>query len=420
MRVAILTTFRDFDPSYSLVGVALEQCAMLLEHDVDFNLFVLEEKALNKASINSIEWIQPHLRREVPTARLEEDIINSEHVGRVADFLRKIVPEYDVIITHDWMFTTWNVNFNAAVREVAVNNPGSTWVHWVHSAPAERPGRIIGAAKLRYEEAPNSIYVYLNEADRLRYAESMGLDIGKVNVCYNPMDITSFLGIDSPFVRKHRLFDHDLMQVYPFSMPRAETKGIGKVAGVFGGFKKLGFKVKLVFVNCHCNASREKAQVEAYSDMARRDFGLTSDDLIWTSKEEGWDYSVPHDIVKKLLMMSNIFVFPTASEACSRILQEASLAGCLVIGNESFKPMFEFLAPQTPRHTFGSLRENVTYSIGEGVWLDEVAKATLPLLNHPIMKQKTHMMRLAARETVWRDQFLPILERAKQMARVTA
>lgn len=421
MRIAILTTFADFDRSYSLCGVVLEQAAMLLENGMEFDVCVLEKDRLNEKSIDAQTWLKDHVRKEVPSATLKEDVIDDEHVERIEAWLRSILPDYDVLICHDWMFLTWNVSYNQAVRNVVEDFPEKTWVHWVHSAPSAAPGRLQGAKELRYTPCPYSLYVYLNEADRLRYAESIGIDVGRVSVCYNPMDVPTFLGTDddaSRFIRRHRLWDHDLMQVYPFSMPRAEAKGVSKIITLFGGWKRLGYSVKLVMVNAHCNSPPHKALVETYADDAYRRFGLTPAELIWTSKEEGWDYSVPHHTVTHLLQLSNIFVFPTTSEACSRILQEASLAGCFVIGNESFAPLREFLADQTPRHEFGSERLTVTHEPSEEAWLYEVAKATTPLLQHPMLKQKTKIMHQASRETVWREQFLPILEKARQMAAV--
>jgi len=416
MRVAILTTFADFNQSYSLVGVVLEQCAMLKENGMDYALFVNEiGPRLNDESIDSVDWL--NVRKEMPTASLKEDVIDDDLSERTQKFLRGILDDFDVVICHDLMFLTWNVSYNHAIRAVADDFPNVTWVHWVHSAPGGRPARLLpdSAQLLRYTPAPNSIYVYLNHEDRLRYAESIGVDVGDVEVCYNPTDMASFLGCDekeATFIRDFRLWDHDLMQTYPISMTRANEKGLPKVIAMFGAWKQLGFGVKLVVANAHCTAKKEKATVETYKEMGYREWGLTPHDLIFTSDVEGWEYQAPHRTVKRLLQLSNIFLFPTVSEACSRVLQEASLAGCLVVGNSSFSPMYEFLDPSCPKHTFGSLRDERKYHPSEQQWLREVAKATTPLLNHPLLKQKSHMMRLCSRETIWRTQFLPILERA--------
>jgi len=71
MKVGILTTFADLDRSYSLVGVALEQAAMLAEHGVDYEFFVLKT-----FKDETPEWL--NLRAEVPTGRLQEDLINDD------------------------------------------------------------------------------------------------------------------------------------------------------------------------------------------------------------------------------------------------------------------------------------------------------------------------------------------------------
>jgi len=205
------------------------------------------------------------------------------------------------------------------------------------------------------------------------------------------------------------------MQVYPLSMPRATEKGLPRLLGVFSEWKRLGFRTKLVVVNAHCNAPKEKKYVESFKISAREDWGLTENDLIFTSDWPGWDQTVPHEVVSQLFRLSNVFVFPSWSENCSRVLQEASLAGCLVVGNESFAPMSEFLHPTVPQFAFGSLQNEVHYPGGERAWLREVGRALLPQFEHPMFRQQAHMLRLAAWETVWRDQFQPILQRAVAM-----
>ena len=414
MKVGILTTFADLDRSYSLVGVALEQAAMLAEHGIEYEFFVLKS-----FSGEAPEWL--NLRAEVPTGHLQEDVINDALAEETIAWLKERAPQFDVLITHDMMFQTWFVTYNHAIREVIQSCPATTWVHWVHSAPGGRPARLIGPASLRYVVCPNSIYAYLNESDRLRYAESIGTNIDSVWTVYNPSDISTFLGVDdllAKAIQKWKLWDHDIMQVYPFSMPRIEAKGAEKVIGLFAGWKKEGYKVKLVFANAHCNAPREKAAVDTWSNLAA-DYGLEDGkDLFWTSRIPEWEYSVPHQTIKNLFRISNVFAFPTISEACSRILQEASLAGCLVIGNESFPPMNEFLSPVTPRHAFGSLRLEVKHSPNLKAWLHEVAKATMPLFSHPMFRQKSHMMKVASRANVWMRQFYPLLVHATQMSKV--
>ncbi len=432
MRVGILTTFADFDRSYSLVGVVMEQCGMLMANGVDFTLFVNEKNpGLNERSIDSAGWLKDHIEKAVPVGRLKEDVVDDDIRTRTADWLREIAPQFDVLITHDWMFTTWNVSYNAAVRDVVEECPGTTWVHWVHSAPGGRPARLQGPAAMRYETCPNSLYVYLNNGHRQAYAESIGTDISRVFVCHNPLDMAGYLGADevtASFIRKHRLWDADIVQVYPLSMTRAEAKGVNDLIEIFGEWKRFGFKIRLVIVNAHTTAHEEHKAVESYKEHAQKDVGLSEYDLVFTSDEPGWwaqgvenrAYSVPHDAVRTLFRLSNLFVFPTVSEACSRILQEASLSGCFVVGNSSFGPMGEFLDMRIPQYTFGSLEASVNYPAGKAQWLREVARSLLPYFEHPMFRQRAFTAWQASWETIWRDQMLPILTRATEMSRERA
>jgi len=46
---------------------------------------------------------------------------------------------------------------------------------------------------------------------------------------------------------------------------------------------------------------------------------------------------VPHRTVRDLFLVSNLFVFPSLSEASSLVLGEASLAGCLIVTNSALR-----------------------------------------------------------------------------------
>ena len=42
-------------------------------------------------------------------------------------------------------------------------------------------------------------------------------------------------------------------------------------------------------------------------------------------------------------------------------------------------------------------------------------RSLLPQIDHPVMKQRSHMMRLCAWDTIWREQLLPILQKARAL-----
>jgi len=213
------------------------------------------------------------------------------------------------------------------------------------------------------------------------------------------------------------LMSADIMQVYPFSSTRMRDKGVHKIIVMFSAFKKYFNKnVRLVFCNAHCTRGRERQAVEEMLALAKK-HGLEEGEVIFTSRykperpeEGGWTYSTPHKVIRDLMNISNMFIFPTISEACSKVLLEASAAGCYMVLNGSFKPMKEFGGSTAIYHDFGSLRESVDHGeLSEDKWLEEVAKATMPgFMANKALQQKTRMKREFNIDYIFRHQLEPL------------
>jgi hypothetical protein len=58
-----------------------------------------------------------------------------------------------------------------------------------------------------------------------------------------------------------------------------------------------------------------------------------------------WRYCVPAKVIRDLMLLSNIFVFPTDSEVCSLVQAEAAVLGNLLVLNKDFPALYDF-APQ--------------------------------------------------------------------------
>lgn len=416
-RIAILTTFQDFDSAYSLVNIALDQCRMLKKYGYEYTIFVNEEFNKDDLAKYSSEF---NVSASMPIAYgMTEDIIIDEFVDRLTEAYYEALKDFDVVLTHDIMFQGWFISHNKAVRNVIPKLPNIRWFHWVHSAPGARSTKGYPVS-LRYNKAPNAKYVYLNHDDRLRFAEYIGGNTEDVRIVYNPLDLRDFYEMHEDSVEiidRYDLMSADIMQVYPFSCTRMRDKGVHKIIAMFGAFKKYFNKnVKLVLCNAHTTRGRERQAVEEMVQLAEK-HGLTEEEVIFTSRykperpeEGGWTYSTPHRVIRDLLKISNIFIFPTVSEACSKVLLEASSAGCYMVLNGSFKPMKEFANQNAVYHDFGSLRENVDHGeMGEDKWLEEVAKATMPgFLAEKSIAQKTYMKQKFNIDYIFRHQLEPL------------
>lgn len=308
---------------------------------------------------------------------------------------KDVLGPYDVVITHDLMYLDWHLPQNEAIRRTIDLWPEKNWIHWVHSGPSPRPdvneekpkpGEMCYPTTLRYTAAPHSIYVFLNHGKSQDFANMIQADQAIVRVVTNPKDVRVVYGFQPEtraLIDRYDLMDHQIMQTYAFSTPRWDAKGIENLLCLWKHWKAMGIRARLVLVNAHCNRDVNKPQVDAIIAKVKRHGLVVDEDVVMTSRfgEEKsaefeklaeaeqdkekradlkrvarawllWKYSVPESVVRDLVMLGNVFVFPSETECCSLIQAEASLAGKFVVLNRDFAPMREYCAPNVLTYEF--------------------------------------------------------------------
>lgn len=376
-KIAILTPLVDFSSSYSLCGIILDQARMFDRHDYEYDLLVL--KNFNKNDIK-MDGLPKRVRAILPQTVLHDyqwdenprddfdEQIDVHYDGRPETGeigYKEALEPYDVIITHDLMFLGSHLCQNAAIRRCVEMYPNKHWLHWIHSAPSGIPGKDQPPypSSLRFQGCENSTYVFLNNRQRQDVANHFQIKAADVAVVYNFKDPRDYYGVSEDvdlLIKQHDLLNHEILQVYPFSTPRWESKGVSKLLRIWGYWRRLGINAKLVLVNSHANNEKDEVVVRKMEDYARKCDLTPGLDVIWTSRfaanqevknaeigiEESiwsqWKYSVPFKSVRELVQMSNLFIFPSESECCSLIQAEASISGKFMVLNRSFLPMLEF------------------------------------------------------------------------------
>lgn len=387
IRVCIATTFSDLQPSYSLVTVVLNQLHALLRFGYKPVLLVLpgfhdDDKVPQGVEVRKVVpqiILEPYAGRNLSKITQEKVI---KDVEEVAVALLDNCADCDVVITHDWLLVDTYAPYAAAMHllegEESLKNV--KWFHWIHSHPG------------KYESYPypwNEQFaipkghkvVYLNNTDLVSVFERYQGTIDDVAVVHNPVDPRSFFqfkGLAEKIVNDTGVLDADVVQVYPVSTPRmVENKQIDKVILLFSKFKKLGKKVRLIVCNAHANAQNEKDSISRMLDYAKK-CGLDDGDVVFTSLIDApaWESGVPHDVVRDLFLLSNLFVFPTTSENCPLILLEAAATKNLLVLNDDFLPLREFFGGDALYFKFGSLRISTTYS-DKDIYFEDMAKIIL-------------------------------------------
>ena len=382
-KVGILTSLSDFSPAYSLTGIIKDQARSFRDYGYDYDLITLDSfndkdkeeakrEGLKCRHVLSRAYLKAYATGEKPDKDFEEQVGIIYKGNETGIGYKEAVAPYDVIITHDLMFLDYYLVPNQAVRK---------WLHWVHSSPSKRPADLVYPSTLRYTDAPNSLYVFLNKSKRQDLANMFLTNNSSVRVVYNPKDIRDVLEFSSDtreFIDEYKLFDHFILQTYAFSTPRWRDKGVHKLLKIFGEWKKLDIPAKLVLINSHCNQESNFEQVDLIKDIAANEFGLepgkdvilSSDyaderirrydttyppkdsDEVGNGKWQAWKYSVPHKVVRDLPAMSNMFIFPSVSECCSLIQAEANVLGKFMVLNSDFVPMLEFCTDDVLRYSF--------------------------------------------------------------------
>jgi len=380
MRVGLLTTFYNFDKAYSLCSVVENQLISLAKYGYKPVLFVHDNFTGDIPEGVEIRKVIPrfHLVDYSSNQPVEKDF--QEQVKKIKEALEQNLQDIDVVLTHDWIFQGWFLPYNVAMREA---NLKCRWLHWIHSAPSPRPANLSYPHDCRYKLMPNSKLVYMNNYDVVRLGEMYAGYPDDVRVVYNPLDLRSFYQLHpltNKLIDKYRLLDADIIDVYPVSSTRFDGKQVNKVIQILGELKKLGKSVRFVCPNAHANAEREKKAIEnlIHYGIER---GLTREEMIFTSLEDKeYELGVPHEVVRDLFQLSNLFIFPTLSENCPLILLEAAAHRNLLVLNESFPPIKDFFGKDALYFKFGSLLENVNYN-NENQYFSDVAKIILAELN---------------------------------------
>ena len=438
-KVAILTSLTDYSPAYSLTGVILDQARMLHRAGYDYELMCLEyfnpndRAEIEREGLNATYKLGRTILHDYqPFDEPKEDTPTQQGFYKQVDVYfngdstglgyKQALEPFDVIITHDLMFLSWYVPENQAIRMCADLWPDKRWLHWCHSAPTVIPG-VIYPSKLRFEGCRNSMYISLNHRQRQDVANMFGITPQDVGVVYNPKDIRDLYNFHADtcdFIQQYDILDHEILQVYPFSTPRFGAKGVRHLLRIFGFWKKLGVRARLVLVNAHCNQDIDRPHEEEIIRYAES-CGLEIDrDVILTSRfarsrtdtEEGrhryglWTYSVPRKVVQELMLAANMFIFPSISEACSLIQAEASIAGKFVVLNRNFVPMMEFGSPNTMHYEFTGRDPDQ-----DPGYYEAVAREMWAHLQRDHIFTNTTLARTRTynRDWIWRHQLEPLL-----------
>lgn len=249
---------------------------------------------------------------------------------------------YDAIFTHDFMFLPSLRGFRDGVKLIADTVTKPKWFHWSHSVPRTQgqPGHAIPGhiyISLCQEHVPGVISMYAAEPEQ-------------VEVVWNPSDVLDTVDPRCRAVAEQlRLLDTDILGVLPFSIGRIDQKGIQVALPIYAELSKK-HRVRVLL----CNSLSDSVEGET----SRKEWDTKLKALVaavgpgdfkwwWMSQvSQSWARWTPNEVLRDLLRLSNVFIYPTIGEGFSLAIGEAMSGGgpLCVLPSKGVKGMEELSA----------------------------------------------------------------------------
>lgn len=409
-RVAILTTFMEFNPGYSLTGIVKDQVEMLRRYGHGVHLYVNEKYHGEDFPADVV------LEKKIPFAHLKDymtEPVSNEHqvtVQQTIDMLAKEMSAFPIIFTHDLIFQGWNLPYLLGIRRASRKVPSSRWFHWIHSVPSGNRA-YWNIQKL----GPFHKIIYPNETDRLRVAEQFSGGVNDVRVIPHIRDLRSWMEFSDEtveFIDDHpEVMQADIVQVYPASVDRLHAKRVKEVISIFGELKKRGQSVCLVIANQWATQRQRQQSVDDHLKEAEKHDLLPGVEVIFTSKwgPPKYEVGIPRRMVRELFQCSNLFIFPTREESFGLVLPEASLAGgVFVVVNNSLAMQKEISGHLALGFDFGSFHQDL--SVPHPAYHRDIAIVIIGrMMQNEAVQLKSFMRKKYNWDALYRTYYEPIM-----------
>jgi len=355
-KIAILTNFKSFNPSYSLCSIVLDQAEMLYRKGHEVTIFVSH---LNTE--NPFPSLPIKIERKIEVPKLidyqsKKDLIPF-HLSFISEFSKKLlryIKNFDIIFTHDWIFTGWNLPYAACLMEIAEDTRDKQFYHWIHSIPSKhKDWWILDAYGVK-----NHHIVYPNGIDAQNVAIKFRAHISHVEPIPHIKDLRSWFNFGETsrmlIDKIPGLLQSTFVQIYPASTDRLTAKRVDRVIKIFGQLKKLGFSCNLLIVNQWATKRQKREEIKPLLLWAKR-VGLNKDEIHFTSQFKEIENGVTKRTLRELFLCSNVFIYPTRDETFGLVGPEACLSGPkIVVLNGSLELMREVHGDLGAYENFGA------------------------------------------------------------------
>lgn len=378
-KVAILTTFQDFNPSYSLTGIVTDQYRMLTEHGHEVDLYTCTR--FNEKTIPP--GVQ--IKKKIPFAHLIDyksriDLTEDHQrtIDETSEMLCEELKDVRLVLTHDFLFTGWNMPYGLGILKSTPFLPKTRWFHWIHSVPT--------AAKDWWKVAewgPFHKMIYPNNTDKILVAEQYQGALEHVRCVHHIKDLRTWFDFHEDtcrFIQKYpAVMNADVVKVYPASVDRLSAKRVREVIIILSEIKKRNRSVCLVVAAQWATGRQQKENVGNYKRLAEQ-AGLKPDvEVIFTNDFESpkFDAGIHKQFLRELMLCANLFIFPTREESFGLVYPEAVLSSAVLpMANKSLRMLGEVGGGYGLYFDFGSYHHEVHHK-NAGKYYEDLATIIL-------------------------------------------
>jgi len=423
--VAIYTNFSSYSEAYSLNRVVMNQIRMLVDHG--YSPVVIVGEHFTPEQDYALPQVELRRLPDVPVSNsVEMDSTFDQDVGAVEKALSSALEGVDVVLTHDVIYQPACVKHLVAAKRIASRRPDLRWLHWIHSATSPytlqnlRPLFVDEYAEIIGEKFPHSFYIFFNNYSIPRIAQNFKIDDQDVKIVPHPTDIRTFYKIEDDsweLIKRKKILSADVICTYPIRLDRG--KQVEKVIKMIAAFKQLDKSVRLIVCDFHSTGG-DKVEYRKECKEIAKEWGLTEDELIWTSEQRAdWNVEIPYKNVADFMKISNVFVMASTSESYSLIAQEAGLSGVSMTVNRDFPPFRDIFGWEPHQVAYSSNIDALTGLDGdtttnidgnEKTWyLNAVSTMNYDLENDRSLHMKTRLRQTRNPDYVFEHYLEPLL-----------
>jgi hypothetical protein len=414
-RVAILTTFQDFNPGYSLTGIVTDQLRMLQEHGHEVDLYTCTQ--FNHSSL------PPGIKVKnlIPFAHLidytTKKDITPDHMTTLeetSDMLVKELKDTPIVFTHDFLFTGWNLPYGLGVLNTTHHLPDTRFLHWIHSVPTAHKDWWMAPTY-----GPQHKMIFPNDTDKILVAEQYQGTLDHVRCVHHIKDLRTWFDFHEDtcrFIKAYpAVMQADVVKIYPASVDRLSAKRVREVILIMGEIKKRNKSVCLVIAAQWATGRMQKENVDNYKRMAESS-GLTPDEVIFTPDFEApkFDVGIHKQFLRELMLCSNLFIFPTREESFGLVFPEACLSSAVMpLANKSLRMLGEIGGNHGLYFDFGSYHHEVHHKNATKYYQDLAVILLGRMRQNESISIRTHMRQTYNYDNLYYNEYEPLFAEAK-------